>query len=99
MNEQINILVIGRHEQIMDTVVRLINTQPNWNAHGAMTDEQAMVTFSQNKFDLVLVGGGVEEASETKFNMEFEKINPQVKIIRHYGGGSGLLFNEIREAL
>ncbi len=99
MNEQINILVIGRHEQIMEAVVRLINTQPHWNARGAMTDEQAIETFSQNKFDLVLVGGGVEEASEIKFKMEFEKINPQVKIIRHYGGGSGLLFNEIMETL
>jgi hypothetical protein len=29
----------------------------------------------------------------------FEKINPQIKMIRHYGGGGGLLFNEIEEAV
>lgn len=98
MNEGLNILVIGRHEQIMETVVRLINDQPNWNAHGAMTDEHAIEIFYQEMFDLVLIGGGVEEVSEAKFKMEFEKINPQIKIIRHYGGGSGLLFNEILEA-
>ena len=99
MKERIHILVIGRHEHILETVVRLINAQPNWNARGTMTDEQAIEIFKQETFDLVLIGGGVEEASETKFKMEFEKINPHVKIIRHYGGGSGLLFNEIMEAL
>jgi hypothetical protein len=48
---------------------------------------------------LVLIGGGVDEESERKLKAEFEKVNAQIKIIRHYGGGSGLLFNEINEAL
>ena len=45
------------------------------------------------------IGGGVEESSEEKLRKEFEKRKPQVKMIRHYGGGSGLLFNEIEEAI
>jgi DNA-binding NtrC family response regulator len=94
-----NILVIGRHQQIMETVVRLINAQPDWCAQGATTDEQAIEIFSVTPFQLVLIGGGVEEESESKLKMEFEKINPQIKVIRHFGGGSGLLFNEIHEAL
>ena len=99
MNPSVNILVIGRHPQIMETVLRLINTQPQWKAIGTLTDNEAIVKFKENNFDLVLIGGGVDEESERKLKTEFEKGNPQIKMIRHFGGGSGLLFNEIQEAL
>jgi hypothetical protein len=94
-----NILIIGRHTQIMETVLRLINSQPSWKAEGATTDEEAIEKFNSAIFNLVLIGGGVEESSERKLRAVFEKINPQIKMIRHYGGGSGLLFNEIEEAM
>jgi len=99
MDLSVNILVIGRHPQILETVLRLINTQQAWKAIGALTDNEAVEKFERDNFDLVLIGGGVEEESERSFKNEFEKINPQIKMIRHYGGGSGLLFNEIQEAL
>lgn len=95
----LHILVIGRHAQIMETVVRLIQTQKGWFAHGAQSDHEAMDKFKSQHFNLVMIGGGVDENSEVKLKVEFEKINPQCKIIRHYGGGSGLLFNEIHEAI
>jgi DNA-binding NtrC family response regulator len=97
--KQLSILIIGRHRQIMETVVRLIESQQRWRAKGALTDEEAADFFQQEKFDLVLIGGGVEETSEQKLRELFLKKNPDIKIIRHYGGGSGLLFNEIHEAL
>jgi hypothetical protein len=94
----INILVIGRHVQIMETILRLINGQPDWKAEGAITDKEATEKFNST-FNLVLIGGGVEESSEQKLKGSFQKINPQIKVIRHYGGGGGLLFNEIEEAI
>lgn len=96
---KLNILFIGRHPQIMETTLRLIQTQSDWKATGTLTDKEAIEKFRGNNFDLVLIGGGVEEEAEMKLKVEFEKINPRIKIIRHYGGGSGLLFNEIQEAL
>jgi DNA-binding NarL/FixJ family response regulator len=98
MNSTLTILVIGRHKQIMETVLRLLNNREGWSAIGALTDEEAQEKFIKTKFDLVLIGGGVEEKSERHLKLEFEKLNPQVKIIRHYGGGGGLLFNEIEQA-
>ncbi len=95
----VRILVIGRHAQILETVLRLINAQQAWKAIGALTDNEAREKFGRDNFDLVLIGGGVEEESERSLKNEFEKINPQIKMIRHYGGGSGLLFNEINEAI
>jgi DNA-binding NarL/FixJ family response regulator len=93
------ILVIGRHPQIMETVLRLLNQESGFEALGALTDDEAKPKFQSNLFDLVLLGGGVEDYSENDLRREFSRINPAIKMIRHYGGGSGLLFNEIQEAL
>jgi DNA-binding NarL/FixJ family response regulator len=93
------ILVIGRHPQIMETVLRLLNREPGFEAQGALTDDEAKSKFQSNPFDLVLFGGGVEDSSESELRREFTRIHPSIKMIGHYGGGSGLLFNEIQEAL
>jgi hypothetical protein len=96
---KVKILVIGRHAAIMQTVLRLIHEQPDWSAEGALTDQEAVALFEMGKFDLVLLGGGVEASSEQYLRATFATINPKIIIIQHYGGGSGLLSNEIMEAL
>ncbi len=93
------ILVIGRHPEILATVIRLINQNPAWNGTGCLTDEEAKECFNQNHFDLVLLGGGVEEVSEKNLRLFFGSSHPHIPVIQHYGGGSGLLSNEIMEAL
>jgi hypothetical protein len=80
-------------------VLQLLNNQAGCSATGALTDGEARIRFSENKFDQVLIGGGVEEKSEQLLRLEFEKTNSQIKIIRHYSGGNGLLFNEIQKTL
>ncbi len=99
MLSSIQVLVVGRHEEIMQTVLRLINSTPDWEAAGALEDEEAIELFQQRRFDLVLIGGGVEPESEAKLRAIFSFQNPLVKIIQHFGGGGGLLFAEIRAAL
>ncbi|MCX8491292.1 MAG: hypothetical protein ORN54_09520 [Cyclobacteriaceae bacterium] len=61
--EKTNILVIGRHLQIMETVLRLINAQPNWHTQGALTDSEAIEKFNSTIFNLVLIGGDVAKSS------------------------------------
>ena len=99
METSLNILVVGRHEDIMETVLRLIHSQPGWIAQGAIANEEAIEKFKKQSFNLVLLGGGVDQHSENMLKTEFGLINSNCKVIRHYGGGSGLLFNEIREAM
>lgn len=93
------ILVIGRHPQIQETVLRLINQNENWNATGALEDEEAIELFQRHTYDLVLLGGGVENESEKKLRSLFTYQDPEIIIIQHFGGGSGLLSNEITAAL
>lgn len=93
------ILAIGRHAEILGTVVRLINTNPDWNAVGAGTDDEAILAFATQGFKLVLLGGGIEKESEERLCAAFRAMDPQIIVVQHYGGGSGLLSAEIYEAL
>jgi hypothetical protein len=93
------VLVIGRNKDILETILRLLNGHPGWQATGALTDEEALAAFSTKPCEVVLIGGGVDNVSEEKLTHHFRKLAPSVKIIQHYGGGSGLLFAEILEAM
>lgn len=95
----LNILYIGRHPEILETVVRLINANEDWFGAGAENDETAMDLFEKINFQIVLLGCGIEEESEEKLCKFFQETNLDCKIIQHYGGGSGLLKNEILHAL
>jgi hypothetical protein len=96
---EVTILVVGRHLEILEVIVRLINGRQGWCAAGVLTDDEAIETFAQKKFNLVLIGAGVDQQSIDLLTDNFMKINVSTKIVKHYGGGSGLLFNEIQEAL
>ena len=99
MSQKINILYIGRHPEITTTVIRLINNNPEWNGFGTMHDTEAMQLFTQNNFTIVLLGNGIEPHEETQLRQFFTTQNPAIKIVQHYGGGSGLLTSEILIAL
>lgn len=95
----VNILYIGRHPEILETVVRLLNANEDWFGVGAETDESAMNLFIKIHFNLVLFGCGIDDKSEEKLREFIRETNPDCKIVQHYGGGSGLLKNEIFSAL
>jgi hypothetical protein len=99
MMETIHILYIGRHLEILATVIRLINANDNWNGVGVMNDEEAKEIFLRKDFSLVLLGSGIQEESETDLCTFFKNKNPNISIVQHYGGGSGLLKSEIVLAL
>jgi DNA-binding NarL/FixJ family response regulator len=88
---KIQILVIGRHEEILNTLLRIINKNEDWSAQGTLSDREAIKLFDTNNFDIVLLSSGISINCEDK--------KPDIKIIQHYGGGSGLLSNEIMQAL
>jgi hypothetical protein len=94
-----NILYIGRHVEILAIVIRLINSNENWNGVGVMNDDEAKETFCQKEFSLVLLGSGIQEESEAELCAFFKNKNPNISIVQHYGGGSGLLKSEILVAL
>jgi len=97
--EKIQILVICRHAEILQTIVRLVNNNPEWEATGCHSDVEALDVFKIIPFSLVLLGSGIDPVSENLLRQSFILLNPNIKVVQHYGGGSGLLTAEILQAL
>lgn len=97
--KKVRILVHGKQPEILDTLLRLINKNVEWTADGSLEEEELIERFQRNNYDLVLLGGGISEVSEKKIRAIFHQQRPELPIIQHYGGGSGLLQSEITAAL
>ena len=96
---QTTILYIGRDSEITVVMNRLLNARPEWKGICVCTDEEAVSVFKEEAIDLVLLGNGIDQQCEQALRLKLEAIEPNIKIIQHYGGGSGLLYGEIMTAL
>jgi len=97
--KQTEILVICTQQEILNTIVRLINANETMNGTGANTLEQAITVFKSASFDMVLMGAGLSKEEETEFENIVARLRSKIPVVHHYGGGSGLLFAEIYECL
>ena len=93
----IEILIVGTNQPIMGTIERLINKEGIWKATIALSTEEAMRLAKSNLFNIVLLCAGIPEELDLKEKLA--AIYPKLPIVKHYGGGSGLLFAEIHQAL
>ncbi len=93
----IEILIVGTNKPIMETIERLINKGGIWRATIAFTADEALKKFNEKGFKLVLLCAGLDE--ELSLKEKLHQLNPNLPVVKHYGGGSGLLFAEIHQAL
>ena len=92
--KELEILIVGKHPDIMKTILRLINNKPGWKGSGAFTVEETLTLSKTIIFDVVLLGAGLSESESGQIKAHFT-----VPVVQHYGGGSGLLYAEIYEAV
>lgn len=97
MKNIIEILVVGTHAQILKTIARLIDNNEKWHATLAHNLGEAAAIFKAQKTDLILIGAGLMDEEEKQLTAQAKLYN--LPIVKHYGGGSGLLFAEIHEAM
>jgi DNA-binding response OmpR family regulator len=90
------ILVLGKNEAILETVVRLISQHQGWEGLGASNVEEAEKVCAESTLDLIMLSNGLSDDEENHIRNFFAKNYSYVPVIQHYGGGSGLLENEIR---
>jgi alkylation response protein AidB-like acyl-CoA dehydrogenase len=98
MEKQTEILVIVAHEGILSTILRLINKEQSWHASGAQSIAGAKELLTEDTA-LVLLGSGLTEEEEQEMIDHLTIHYKSAKTIRHFGGGSGLLYAEIYQAL
>lgn len=98
-NKLLNILAIGRNADIMQVMQRLVNVPGKRTGLAVTNDEDAIAAVGQQSFDLALLCAGINEDEEAILKEKLQQLNPGIVIIRHYGGGSGLLDNEILAAM
>ncbi|MFZ0597853.1 MAG: hypothetical protein WAM46_12805 [Flavobacterium sp.] len=92
-------LILGKNEAILTILLRLVNAYENWNAVGFNDENEAQQYFQNHKIDIVLLSSGIEDHVEKEFTSFCLKNQPDVEIIEHFGGGSGLLKSEIEHRL
>ncbi|HEU4554371.1 MAG TPA: hypothetical protein VFS25_16105 [Chitinophaga sp.] len=95
----VHILAVGRNPDIMAVIDRLLNAPENRSGTAVTTAAAAIAAFGETRFDLVLLCAGISEQEGAALTAQLQQLQPGVPVIRHYGGGSGLLDNEIHAAL
>lgn len=93
------ILIIGTNKPIMETIARLIDREEKWLATIAFSVDQAIQICFKKEFSLALICAGLSTEDELSLNKRLKELYPNLPIIMHYGGGSGLLFAEIYQGL
>jgi hypothetical protein len=92
-------LILGKNQPILEILIRLVNANENWNAVGFNDEKLAQDYFLLNNVDFILLSSGIEDHIEKEFSAFCLKAHPEVEIIEHFGGGSGLLQSEIYDRL
>jgi hypothetical protein len=93
--ELLNILAVGRDPAILQVVERLINSHEGWAATIVATDEEAIKAVGEKAFSIVFVCAGVTAVEEEALRRQLQRLRPGLVVTRHFGGGSGLLENEV----
>ncbi|MFD1770359.1 hypothetical protein [Sphingobacterium suaedae] len=91
---QLNFLIIGKHQEILDTLKRLIENN-GWQALVLSEETQLAEVLQHNRVDVILLSAGLPEQTEVDIKAYALSVNSEIRVIQHYGGGSGLLKNEI----
>ena len=93
--KQLNFLVVGRNNEIIKILKRIILT----NFYSTATITNNLGDFYEiilnREVDVVLLSSGLETEEESQIKEFIKTYNPTIKIIEHYGGGSGLLKSEV----
>ena len=97
--ETLRILAAGKNKDIMEVIDRLINTHENWSGETVITIGDAVAAIKESSYDILLICSGLSSQEEKELTDELLSLQPGLRVMRHYGGGSGLLESEIQSYL
>lgn len=96
---KIEILIVGTNKPIMETIARLIDKEEKWLATIAYAVDEALEICKLKDFSLALICAGLSKDEESLLSLGLKQLKADLPIVKHYGGGSGLLYAEIYQGL
>jgi len=93
------ILVVGRNENSLETLLKFINSNGERAITVTVTDEEAIEKLHQRDFAVVVLTNGIRGEEEKKLRRIFTIQNPDIIIMRYSDGDEVLLITEITGAL
>lgn len=88
-------LVIGKNQEILDTLKRIIEKNEGWQAEIKSDEAVCYDYLKEHPVDIVLLSSGLEDHFEREIKEYAGTLDKGIRVIDHYGGGGGLLKNEV----
>lgn len=96
--DDLHFLLVGTHAQMLTILQRVISQREGWRATSCTGFETLKTALFFETYDVVLLSSGISSDEEHTIQMYVAQHYPSIRVIVHYGGGSGLLFNEVQQA-
>ncbi|WON92188.1 MULTISPECIES: hypothetical protein [unclassified Sphingobacterium] len=91
----LSFVVFGKNTDILLTLKRIIESNTSW--HAIVQEELGACKsyLRDNPVDVILLSSGLSQQEEKEITDHLSLLNYPIGLIQHYGGGSGLLKNEV----
>jgi len=86
---------LEKNEEILQTLKRIIESNHGWQAIIQQDMSTCKGYLSNYPSDILLLSSGLSTQEETEITDYLSHLDHPIGLIKHYGGGSGLLKNEI----
>lgn len=90
-----HILIYGKNQEIIEVLERVINKNDEWIAINTTNYEELVNILSSKKIDILLFSSGIKSIEMEKIEEFCLNNHPNLNLLHHYGGGSGLLKAEL----
>ena len=91
----LNFVIFGKNEEILLTLKRIIENTSTWNAIILMDLSDCKKQLADKPVDVLLLSSGLSSLEELEITDHLSNLAYPIGLIKHYGGGSGLLKNEV----
>ncbi|WP_312337151.1 hypothetical protein [Sphingobacterium sp.] len=88
-------IIFGKNEEILLTLKRIIELTPTWNAIIQQDLNACKQQLLDEPVDVLLLSSGLSIEDEREITDHLSRLTYPIGLIKHYGGGSGLLKNEV----
>ena len=90
-----HVLIAAKDPEITKVIDRLVNSYEGFRGESIHSVAELASILKEKPFHTFLLGAGFTKEQEIQMRAIASSLAPEMKIIEHYGGGSGLLLEEL----